>query len=84
MKQCYLCGTTENLEVHHLLCGIHQRAKAEKYGLTIDLCHRCHMKVQQSPALMRWSRIKGQKMFESKYGNRDDFIKIFGKNYIRE
>lgn len=80
MRECYLCGKRDNLEVHHLLCGS-QRAKAEEYGLTIDLCHKCHMKVQQSPALMKWSRVLGQKMFEQKY-SREDFVKEFGRNYL--
>lgn len=79
MRKCYLCGARENLEEHHLLCGS-QRKKAEEYGLKIDLCHKCHMKVQQSPSLMKWSRALGQRMFEEQY-TREKFIKEFGRNY---
>lgn len=78
--KCAFCGTTKNLERHHLLCGA-QRGKADKYGLVIDICHTCHMRVHASPELMEKCRKFGQKKFE-KTRTREEFIQEFGRNYL--
>lgn len=34
-KKCFLCGTTLNLERHHVLHGTAMRRIADKLGLTV-------------------------------------------------
>ena len=38
---CYICGTRENLEMHHIFGG-RLRGLSERYGLTVCLCHEHH------------------------------------------
>lgn len=79
-KRCALCGKMSNLEKHHLLCGS-QRKAADKYKLVVYLCHDCHRQVHDEPELMAESRKEGQRRFEKNH-SRDEFVKIFGKNYL--
>ena len=41
-KECYLCGSTLNLEKHHCIHGTAGRKLADKYGLTVWLCAYHH------------------------------------------
>ena len=40
--ECWNCGDTRNLEVHHIFYGIRARKKSEHYGLKVHLCPGCH------------------------------------------
>lgn len=81
-KQCQLCHEWhDNLEEHHLLLG-KNREKADKHGLTINICWKCHKRVHAT-ALVNILRKVGQLIFEKKH-SRKQFIKEFGKSYIDE
>ena len=86
-KECYICDTTKWLEEHHVFEGTANRKLSEKYGLKIYLCHRHHNEPPNGihfDKLLR-DRIKKQAQIKfMKYYNKteDDFIKIFGKNYL--
>lgn len=63
------------------------RKLSEKYGLVVNLCHECHneppdgvhFNSRRMLALRRWA----QKQAMEHYGwTVDDFIKIFGRNYL--
>ena len=41
-KVCYLCGSHNMLESHHVYNGNPNRTLSEKYGLKVYLCHSCH------------------------------------------
>lgn len=41
-KECFYCGTTENLHRHHCVHGTAGRAKAEEDGLWIWICASHH------------------------------------------
>lgn len=79
--ECRLCGRYKNLETHHLIFGRGQRQLADRYKLTVGLCRECHMRLHNNKELMEWSKRLGQKMFEKDH-TRDEFIKIFGSNYL--
>ncbi len=85
-KYCYVCGTTENIHTHHVFYGSSNRKNSEKYGMVVDLCGWHHnlsnAGVHFDKELDLMLKRKYQKMWEEKYGNREDFIKIFGKNYL--
>lgn len=40
-KMCYVCGTTQNLHLHHIMFG-KNRKKADEDKLTVYLCWQHH------------------------------------------
>lgn len=82
-KSCYLCGSARNLESHHCLHGTANRKKADLYGLTVWLCHDCHMRLHdRDTAADRHLQQVAQKYFEDNIGTREDFRREFGKSYL--
>lgn len=82
MEHCYLCGAPAT-DMHHIFNAANKR-KSEKYGLMMPLCMNCHTGdngVHTVPGKMRATKEFGQQMFELYYPN-EDFLKIFGKNYL--
>ena len=84
---CYLCGSTSGLTVHHCLFGTAGRKKADQDRLTVKLCYSCHEAVQHPTNkfdLTMQNALKkiAQEKWEQHYGNRDAFIKRYGKSYL--
>ena len=79
-KTCYLCGRY-GVEEHHLI-GSYNRKWSEKYGLKIYICRSCHEKAHSVPYFALELKCLGQEEFEKKYGTREYFFSIFGKDYI--
>ena len=82
-NKCLVCGTTIGLEVHHVFYGSFRKA-ADKHGLTVKLCGKCHRGndgVHFNTALDLWLKKAAQKRFESIHGH-EEFIRIFRKDYI--
>lgn len=85
---CYLCGAEVHTEVHHCIGGPN-RWLSEKHGLKVDLCVSCH-KFGRDAVHHNGSQKKkqlqaeAQRMFEQKKGTREEFMRIFGRNYIME
>lgn len=87
--RCYICGKNANadywgLDEHHVFSGAN-RKKSERYGLKVYLCHTsCHLYgVHKNAKLNRQLRANVQKKAMEHFGwTTEDFIKIFGKNYI--
>lgn len=85
-KKCWLCGSTLDLHRHHVFGGSANRAKSEKYGLTVYLCashHNMssagvHFDKTFDAQLKAWT----QEKFEEIYGH-ETFMKIFRRNYRR-
>lgn len=83
-KECWVCGTTYGLEDHHIFGGPN-RKHSETYGLKVWLCHEHHTGqtgVHNVPGLMKKLRKVGQKKFEEMWGDREDFRRIFRRNYL--
>ena len=80
--RCYICGHRGNTEVHHMMHGS-RRKMADKYGLTVHLCTRCHMDLHDHGDHDRDLEETAQEAFEKRYGH-DEWMRIFGKNYRRE
>lgn len=84
MDHCYFTGSAP-VERHHIFGGAN-RKNSEKYGFVIPLrpdlhpngvfagedAHRMDINLKQMV----------QKYFESHYGTREDFRKIFGKSWL--
>lgn len=83
-KQCFICGKRyTGLDVHHCIGGSN-RKNADKYGLTVYLCRECHRKLHDKGLYRKELQIYAQRVFERDTGTREDFMRIFGRNYIDE
>ena len=90
-SHCYICGKNgraDPLDCHHVFFGTANRSKSEKYGLKVYLCHSaCHIfgenAVHRNAKICRELQAKAQKIAMEHYGwSAEDFIAIFGRNYI--
>ncbi|MEG1126226.1 MAG: hypothetical protein RSC96_00515 [Oscillospiraceae bacterium] len=83
---CFLCGRYGYTERHHIFGGA-LRAKSERYGLWVDLCHYCHNEpptgVHHNAKTMLCLHQYGQKkaMKENNW-SKEDFMREFYKNYL--
>lgn len=85
-KRCYMCGSYQWIEIHHIF-GAANRDKSTKYGLVVPLCHYCHNEYPNGVHQNKENRLKLQRIAQmramKKYGwTTEEFIKIFGKNYL--
>ena len=80
-RECCLCGTTIDLECHHAIHGTSNRKNAEKYGLKVWACHRCHMHIHNDRKVDLALICAAQKKFEETH-TREEFMAIFGKNWL--
>lgn len=79
MNRCYICGSRQNLEHHHAMHGFANRKKADKDGLVVMLCAKCHRDLHdhgyedkwiQRQAMGAWCRYYGKTLIEwrQRYG----------------
>lgn len=86
-RKCWMCGATYNLELHHVFNGNPNRTLSGKYGLTVYLCHFCHNEPpngihhNKHSALILKQAAQQAAMRHYQWST-DDFIAIFGKNYL--
>lgn len=87
---CFLCGMNafiEPLDLHHIFNGADKK-KSEKYGLMVYLHHnKCHIfgenSVHGNAKVERELKAFAQEKAMEYYGwTVEDFMKIFGRNYI--
>ena len=84
-KECYVCGNTYGLELHHCIYGTSNRKLSDKYGLTVWLCaehHRGRTGVHQNRDLDLALKKLAQTKFEAVYGENTSFQEVFKKNYL--
>lgn len=95
-KVCFLCGEGprwaeggmwDRLEEHHIFAGNPGRRLSEKYGLKVCLhgleCHREGKgSAHKNAETRRMLQEMAQKSFEQVHGTREEFMKIFGRNYL--
>ena len=90
MDKCFLCGRNGNgdpLERHHIFGGAN-RNLSEKYGLTVMLCgNRCHrngkLAAHQCRTTAELLHQYGEKKWMQETGGTiEDFIELFGRNYL--
>lgn len=91
-NKCWLCGrngAADPLDRHHIFPG-KNRGLSEKYDLTVYLCHdRCHIfgryAVHRNADTRHLLQAWGQQQAMERYGwTAEEFIKIFGRNYLLE
>ena len=84
-KRCFVCLSRKNIHKHHVYGGAN-RDKSERTGEWVYLCaHHHNMSddgVHFNKALDDKLKKYGQKRFEQEVGDRIEFMKIFGRNYL--
>lgn len=86
-KHCRICGSENNLNLHHIIYG-KNRKNADKYGLTIWLCKKCHQGTygvhgKYGHELDLKLKQEAEKCFLDYYNKEiEDFIDIFKINYL--
>ena len=83
-KRCYLCGSTVNLENHHIFFSA-LRPISDKYGLKVWLCAYHHRDQKNGAHGNRevdlYLKQKAQQAFEKKHGH-EKFMEIIKRNYL--
>lgn len=78
---CFICGRWGQTEEHHMIHGTGGRAKAERYGLKVQLCRLCHMELHDHGTHDRELQQIAQLEFEKHWGHRK-WMEEFGKSYL--
>lgn len=74
-----------NLECHHVIMGNPGRKNSEKYGLKVYLTpehHRGKNGPHQNRDIDLMLKRLAQRAFERIHGSREDWMRIFGRNYL--
>lgn len=80
-KECFITGTTVNLDKHHIYHASRRKA-AEEWGCWVWLEHGIHMGLHQGNVdLDEQLKAACQEEFEARYGH-EKFMEVFGKSYI--
>ena len=79
LEKCYLCKAKKE-DLHEIYEG-KNRQLSMKYGLVIPLCRKCHISVTNNKTLQEKLHKVGQKVFKKQYKT-ENFVQIFGKNYL--
>ena len=85
-KECFVCGSYQNLHKHHIFYGHANRRISEKYGCWVYLCdihHNMssdgvHFNKPFDTTLKKYCQEKWQEI----NGNKDQFIETFGRSYL--
>lgn len=80
-NKCFLCGSSYNLTWHEIYSG-RNRQNSMKYGLCLRLCLNCHEERQEDINFNEFWHKKGQSLWETEIGSREEFIKVFRRNYL--
>ena len=99
LKHCYICGTDENVELHHVIHGSKElRRLSTSAHILIPCCSDCHrglagihgkygeekdLKVKAA-AQEAWEKRRIKKGKSRPETVRDEWIKVFGKDFIGE
>lgn len=83
-RECYICGRTEGLEVHHCLRGKY-RQLADEDGLTVYLCHKHHTGSKNSAHRNIRLMNELQQLAQMKYLEThtfEEWMNRYGRNYL--
>ena len=81
---CFICGTTLQLERHHVLHGTAMRRIADKLGLTLLLCAE-HHRGKYSPHQRKDVDLRLKRFAQSCYEDNhshEEWMEKVGRNYL--
>lgn len=89
MDLCHVCATGQHLESHHIFYGSNRKTCDKFPLLQVKLCQTCHRGTWGIHGMHgKWLDTKlkryGQTVFEREYGDRNEFMELFGRNYLWE
>ena len=79
--ECYICNRLTETARHEIYFGTAKRKNSKKHGLWVNLCPDCHNNVHRERITDLWLKEMGQRKYELAH-TRDDFVKLFGRNYL--
>lgn len=84
MRHCFVCGSS-HVEVHHIFYGTANRKVSDRFHCVVGLCNFHHTGSGQAVHFNRnldmALKMECQRKFQKAYPN-EDFVKLFGKNYL--
>lgn len=80
-EKCYLCDSTYKLTWHEIYAG-RNRQNSMRYGLCLRLCLNCHSNNQNNAVFNDYWHKQGQLYWEEFIGTREEFIRVFRRNYL--
>ena len=87
-NKCAICGSSEKVATHEIFFGTANRKKSIEDGMVVNLCGKHHNLssegVHFDKDLDLQLKRKAQKKWEEVYGNRELFIKRYGRNYLSD
>lgn len=81
LEHCYLCGKKKN-DLHEVFGG-RNRINSIKFNFVLPLCRECHSNNQNNPIFNDYWHKQGQLYWEENIGSREEFIKVFRRNYLK-
>lgn len=81
LDHCIICGSKRD-NLHEIFFG-KNRIKSMELGFVIPLCYEHHMGMHKYHEWQENWHEKGQLYYEEHLGSRDDFIREFGKSYLK-
>lgn len=82
-RRCHFCGAETNLQKHHALHGTANRKLADKDGLFVWLCVRCHMNLHDRGERDEELKQEAQRCYMAAYqATAEDFRRRYGKSYL--
>lgn len=86
-RECYICGLSATLEMHHVFFGSANRKKSDEDGCVVWLCHYHHTGSKNSVhfniKVDRELKRQCEEVWLKHYNKTvDDFIKRYGRNYL--
>lgn len=80
LDYCYLCGKKKN-DLHEVFGG-RNRINSIKFNFILPLCRECHFSNQNNAIFNDYWHKQGQLYWEKNIGSREEFIKVFKRNYL--
>lgn len=85
-SECYICGKGGDLARHEVF-GASNRGRSKELGLWISVCPDCHMysrvSLHSNKHLSEKVKAIAQRKAMKEYGwTAEDFISLFGRNYL--
>lgn len=80
--KCMICDSTYQLTWNEIYRG-RNRSNSMKYGFCLRMCLNCHREYQDDVLFNDLWHKTAQRYFEEHYGTRDNFVKIFRRNYLK-
>ena len=81
LEHCIICRAKKD-HLHEIFFGSN-RQKSMLYGFVIPVCSEHHAEMHRNKDWQEYWHVTGQKYWEKNISSRKEFIRVFGKSYIK-